>query len=130
MRANLTIIMLDDYFNFLLPTDHEFEHRTRLVVQSYKDVDNEIVGCNIYFSLRDFSTKIVTNPFPSEIKPRLSSSSASDVTPSIHILKCIESDDRYELDVSLRGFTINSPNGKPKTFCKCFNVLYSPAINL
>ena len=83
MRANLTIIMLDDYFNFLLPTDHGLEHGTRLVVRSYKDVDKENVGCNIYFPLRDFSSKIVTNPSSSYLIVGIGSD-AVDSHPQVH----------------------------------------------
>ena len=99
-------------FSFLLAAEHGLGHETRLLIQSYYDTHKKLIGSNVYIPFREFTSEVVVNPSPLLMKPRHCSSSTSDVTPSIHILKCSESVNQYELDVSLRGFTISSLNSK------------------
>ena len=105
------LYLSEPFFSFLLPADHGLEHGTRLFVQSYHDAKRKLITSSMYVNFKEFKPEVVINPSPSMMTPRLCPST-SDATPSIHILKCFESADSYELDVSLRGFTISSVNGK------------------
>ena len=100
------------YFSFLLAADHGLELGTRFFIQSYHDAENQVFGNIASVPLRQFNTpNVIVNSSPTVMQHRIGPPEVDDATPNLRILKCLESEDRYELNVSLRGFTINSLNG-------------------
>jgi len=53
---------------------------------------------------------VITNPTPFSLRPN-PLSSAPETSVGLQVMKCSETEDRHDLDVSVRGVVISSANG-------------------
>lgn len=101
--------LLDPTFTFLLPKDHGIDPRMILCVMKGEPNDTEN-------SLRDLDElnkichwKLVTNLAPFTFHP--SQPPTKEPTIGLFVLKCAETEDRYDLEIGVRGISISSANG-------------------
>lgn len=112
MRVDVTHVLGGVCFTFLLAPDHGLDLDTRFFIQSYHEAEKKTVSSNFSVPLKQFTSSAIVNSSPIVMKPRLAPPESAFSTPSLHILKCLESEDCYELKISLREFVINSLKGK------------------
>ena len=103
---------IDDYkkgstFSFLLAANHNnLDTKTRFCFND--PIENFFLSFDLS---TDFSSKVVINPSPSVMQLWLAPSEVNS-SVGLFIIKCLESQDQYELDIGFRGVVISNVKGK------------------
>ena len=95
----------DPTFSFVLTKDHELDTKTRLFLFNG---ESDYLTAIDYLHL--FTTTGMINPNPSMMKPRQGSKD-TETASGLHILKCCEYEDRFELTIAVRGVSIDKVEG-------------------
>jgi len=92
-------------FSFFLASDHGLPLNTRFCIHNGEESTITTFGL-----FTDFTNQVVTNECPVLGEKRLSLESDSEAS-GLHIVKCLESKDRYDLDICVKGFLTTSTKG-------------------
>ena len=92
----------DPCFSFLLADDHNLDSKTRFLVY---DIDNK--SLLVYDLLSAFTS---TTLLQQNSSPMLLRSAAKEPSVGFTIIKCLESEDGYQLEIGLRGVSHENDN--------------------
>ena len=103
--------VLHPSFSFLLPKDHGLDYSVNLWVFDLGESKDAHPKCLMLSSLAECCVwKVCVNPTPFSLQPNtLPSSEATH--RGLVVVKCSETEDHYDMDISIRGVTIGSANG-------------------
>ena len=93
--------------SFLLTKDHGLDSKLWFFYAKRNEAGMKIIFFDLF---QDFSSREVVNPDPLEMKPLRSPAEAEQA--ALRVLRCLESADRYDIEIGLRKDSLQHIKGK------------------